>query len=111
MQPTTRRGFLLGVAAAAAGPLGLLARPARAIPPIGRTRASHLKLSVAAYSYRQYLTGHPPKIDLFDFVNLAVGIGDRGRYRNVKFLGLLVPYRLLHPVVHRRSAHGLDQLL
>jgi sugar phosphate isomerase/epimerase len=30
-----------------------------------------LKLSIAAYSYRQYLTGKPPKIDLFDFVNLA----------------------------------------
>ena len=46
-----------------------------AIDPIGRTRPSHLKLSVAAYSYRDYLP-HPknpqPKMDLFDFVNLAV---------------------------------------
>ena len=29
---------------------------ARAIPPIGRTRPSHLKLRIAAYSYRDYLT-------------------------------------------------------
>src|SRR6202035_3386715 len=43
----------------------------KAIPPIGRTRPSHLKLSIAAYSYRQYLTTKPPKLDLFDFVNLA----------------------------------------
>ena len=48
-----------------------IGRPVRAIPPIGRTRASHLKLSIAAYSYRQYLTGKSPKMDLFDFVNLA----------------------------------------
>lgn len=52
---------------------GALASPGlvRAIPPIGRTRPSHLKLSIAAYSYRQYLTAKPPKLDLFDFVNLA----------------------------------------
>jgi len=47
-------------------------RPARAIPSISRTRPSHLKLSIAAYSYRDHLTGKKrPKIDLFDFVNLA----------------------------------------
>jgi hypothetical protein len=46
-------------------------RLARAIPPIGRTRRSHLKLSLAAYSYRRYLTAKTPKFDLFDFVNLA----------------------------------------
>jgi len=47
-------------------------RPVRAIPPIGRTRPSHLKLSIAAYSYRDHLTGKKsPKLDLFDFVNLA----------------------------------------
>jgi sugar phosphate isomerase/epimerase len=49
----------------------VIGSPARAIPPIGRTRPSHLKLSIAAYSYRQYLTGKPPRMDLFDFVNLA----------------------------------------
>jgi sugar phosphate isomerase/epimerase len=46
-------------------------RAAGAIPPAGRLRPSHLKLSVAAYSYRQYLAGKPPKFDLFEFVNLA----------------------------------------
>jgi sugar phosphate isomerase/epimerase len=73
MNHTTRRGFLKGAAlAAASAPLALGApRPARAIPPIGRTRPSHMKLSLAAYSYRQFLTAKPPKMDLFDFVNLA----------------------------------------
>jgi sugar phosphate isomerase/epimerase len=35
-----------------------------------------LKLSIAAYSYRDYLTGKlRPKLDLFDFVNLAADMG------------------------------------
>lgn len=76
MSPTTRRRFLQGAALAAAAPLGLLAgRPALAIPPIGRTRPSHLKLSLAAYSYRQFLTGKPARMTLFDFVDLAADMG------------------------------------
>lgn len=73
MRQPTRRAWLRRTAVAlTAGGAGLVSpRATRAIPPIGRTRPSHLKLSIAAYSYRQYLTGNPPKIDLFDFVNLA----------------------------------------
>src|SRR5437016_10159376 len=73
MRQLTRRDLLQQTAVAMTVGCGALASPrlARAIPPIGRTRPSHLKLSIAAYSYRQYLTGNPPKIDLFDFVNLA----------------------------------------
>jgi sugar phosphate isomerase/epimerase len=73
MRNLTRRDLLQHTAAALTVGYGALVspRPAQAIPPIGRTRPSHLKLSIAAYSYRQYLTGRPPKIDLFDFVNLA----------------------------------------
>jgi len=73
MQHLTRRDLLQRTTVALTAGCGALAIPraARAIPPIGRTRPSHLKLSIAAYSYRQYLTGKPPKIDLFDFVNLA----------------------------------------
>ncbi len=48
MLRTTRREFLTKIALAAAGPLAL-ARTASAIDPIGRTRPSHLKLSLAAY--------------------------------------------------------------
>jgi len=71
MQPTTRRGFLVQAAlAATAGPLAL-AGTATAIPPIGRTRPSHLKLSLAAYSYRKYLDLKVKKMDMFDFVNLG----------------------------------------
>ena len=59
---------LMGVAA----PLGL-PRAASAIGPIGRTRPSHLKLSLAAYSFRDFLLpkSGKPTMDLFDFVDLA----------------------------------------
>jgi sugar phosphate isomerase/epimerase len=74
MSRLTRRE-LFGWTAGALGAGALtVARPrvATAIPPIGRTRPSHMKLSVAAYSYRDYLTGKKnPKLDLFEFVNLA----------------------------------------
>ncbi len=71
MPRTTRRGFLARAAlAATAGPLAL-ARPARAIDPIGRTRPSHMKLSLAAYSFRQYLDFKNPKMDMFGFVDFA----------------------------------------
>lgn len=73
MQPLSRRDLLQRTALALTAGCGALAisRSALAIPPIGRIRPSHLKLSIAAYSYRQYLTAKPPKMDLFDFVNLA----------------------------------------
>ena len=70
-----RRDFL-GMAALGAVTC-TVARPgtAHAIDPIGRTRPSHFKLSLAAYSYRDYLAGPEKRMDLFDFVNLAADLG------------------------------------
>src|SRR5262245_16462271 len=62
-------GLISGIGA------GVPSRQAWAIPPIGRTRPSHMKLSIAAYSYRDDRTAKPPKMDLFDFVNLAADMG------------------------------------
>lgn len=62
----------------AAGTTFLLAGPARfaaAIEPFARKRPSHFKLSLAAYSYRDYLSGDKPAMDLFDFVGLAADLG------------------------------------
>jgi sugar phosphate isomerase/epimerase len=75
MTHTTRRGFLARAALATSAGLLMPSRPGWAIGPIGRTRPSHFKLSLAAYSYRQYLTGAQPRMDLFDFVNLAADMG------------------------------------
>jgi sugar phosphate isomerase/epimerase len=69
----TRRQFL-GASLAAAG--AACARPwnAAAIEPIQRVGQSHLRLSVAGYSFRKYLDlkAKPrPEMTLFDFVDLC----------------------------------------
>lgn len=108
MQPTTRRAFLTRAAlTAAAGPLAL-ARRAAAIDPIGRTRPSHLKLSLAAYSYRQYLAGPDKTMDLFDFVTLAADMALDG----VELTSYYFPADVTTEYLHRLKQHafglGLD---
>jgi sugar phosphate isomerase/epimerase len=110
MTDSTRRRFLRNaVAAAAVGPLALSqTRLARAIPPIGRTRPSHLKLSLAAYSYRQFLAGKSPKMDLFDFVNLGADMALDG----VELTSYYFPPDVTTEYLHRLKQHaftlGLD---
>lgn len=65
----TRRRFLL----TAAG--GLAAAPAFGIDPIQRPRPTpDIKLSLAAYSFRQALDLTKPTMDLFGFIDLAAGL-------------------------------------
>lgn len=67
---TTRRHFLGAATAAVAFP-GL----ASAIDPIKRPGpTADLKLGLAAYSFRQKLTGKSPAMTLFDFIDLAAGL-------------------------------------
>jgi sugar phosphate isomerase/epimerase len=70
---SSRRSFLT-LSAVTLG-ASIFPRSTRASDPVGRTRPSHLKLSIAAYSYRQYLTGESPKMDLFAFADLAADMG------------------------------------
>src|SRR5262249_47588731 len=110
MQSDTRRGFLKGLAAAAtAGPIALAtSRTALAIPPIGRTRPSHLKLSLAAYSHRKYLAAKPPKMHLFDFVNLCADMGLDGPERPWYSSPADVNTAYLHRLRHHAFMLGLD---
>ncbi|CAN5884004.1 sugar phosphate isomerase/epimerase [soil metagenome] len=74
MSQFDRRSFFSRTALAAlAGPFAL-ARSAPAMDPIDRGRPSHLKLSIAAYSYRQLLSGENKSMDLFDFADLAADL-------------------------------------
>jgi sugar phosphate isomerase/epimerase len=71
-----RRQFLQSSLAAGAGLV--LATSGRAIEPITRTGKSHLRLSIAAYSYRKYLDlkiKPKPPMTLEDFVELAASLG------------------------------------
>src|SRR5258708_650733 len=72
-EPTMqRREFLVGTLATA-GTIAATATPAVAIDPIRREGRSLLKLSLAAYSFRQVLnlTRKPPTMTLAGFIDLA----------------------------------------
>lgn len=71
-----RRAFLrngtVGAAIALGG--GLFARTACAAGPLKRNGKPHLKLSLAAYSFRQYLAGKDTSMTLDDFVRLCADL-------------------------------------
>jgi sugar phosphate isomerase/epimerase len=72
----SRRDFLRATAAAVAASPGLHPGPAGAIEPIKRPGPkADLKLGLAAYSFRDFLTGKKkPEMTLFDFIDLAAGL-------------------------------------
>lgn len=72
---SSRRQFLQSSLAAGSG-LALASTP-RAMEPVKRTGKSHLRLSIAAYSYRQYLGLNikpKPSMTLDDLVELAASM-------------------------------------
>jgi sugar phosphate isomerase/epimerase len=74
---TTRRRFLQATCAAGVS-LAIVSRRGSAIEPIHRTDKSHIRLSIAAYSYRQYLdlkAKPKPSMTLDDFIDAAAGMG------------------------------------
>lgn len=75
MSDLQRRDFLLGTLAAA-GAVGALAAPACAIDPIRREGRSLIRLSLAAYSFRQALnlTRKPPTMTYAGFIDLAASM-------------------------------------
>ena len=73
---SSRRQFLQTSFVAGSG-LVLGSGSAMGIEPVRRTGKSHLRLSIAAYSYRQYLALNPkPKMPmtLFDFIDRAAAL-------------------------------------
>jgi sugar phosphate isomerase/epimerase len=104
MLRTTRRQFLTKIAMASAGPM-VLGRTASAIDPIGRTRPSHLKLSLAAYSYRDFLTGPKKTMDLFGFVDLAADLG----LDAVELTSYYFPENVSSDYLNRLKTHAFRQ--
>ncbi|HJT36178.1 MAG TPA: sugar phosphate isomerase/epimerase family protein [Pirellulales bacterium] len=77
MNPTTtRRRFLASAGAALAG--GSLIQPVAAIEPIQRPGAAKFKFSLAAYSYRNLLSGKNPSLTLADFIDDCAKMGLEG---------------------------------
>jgi sugar phosphate isomerase/epimerase len=76
MARATRRQFL-GTALAAGGCATLAATSASAIEPIRRNKRPQFRLSLAAYSFRQYLNlkrQPKPTMTLADFIDLSAGL-------------------------------------
>ena len=106
---TSRREFL-GTAASVLG-LGLVGgRISEAGDPLARTRPSHLKLSLAAYSFRDRLQpkSGKPTMDLFGFVDFAADQGLDG----VELTSYYFPPDVKADYLHRLKQHafrlGLD---
>ncbi len=111
MRSIHRRDFLASAALAAVAFPSALVRPARAIGPIGRTRPSHLKLSLAAYSFRDSLQPKDkgrPSMDLFGFVDFCADQGLDG----VELTSYYFPNDVSPGYLHRLKQHafglGLD---
>jgi len=75
-----RRRFFSSCATSAAAAAGVWASTdsASAIEPIKRNGTHKFKFSLAAYSYRDLLTGDPPQLTLFDFVDDCAKMGLEG---------------------------------
>ncbi len=70
VQNGSRRAFLKTVTAGAAlAACSAASRPAAALEPVLRNGHSHLKLSLAAYSFRDLLGGDQPKMSLLEFID------------------------------------------
>jgi sugar phosphate isomerase/epimerase len=81
MPPLTRRSFLRSTLAAAPLACGLAPAAARAAQPPVRTGKPYMKLSLAAYSFRKYLTQSWPKprgetgsLTLDDFIRFCADL-------------------------------------
>jgi len=100
-----RRGFL-----ASTSLLGLVGRSglAHADGPIGRTRPSHMKLSLAAYSYRDYLTGPKKDMDLFGFLDIAADLALDAVEPTSYYFPEDVTLDYLHRLKQRAFVLGLD---
>jgi sugar phosphate isomerase/epimerase len=74
MIPTDRRQFLRTALAAGTG-AALATAPAAAIEPVKRHGKSHLRLSIAGYSYRDYLDLKKKEMTYYDFIDAAADMG------------------------------------
>jgi sugar phosphate isomerase/epimerase len=98
-----RRQFLGSTAGAAVAVA--LSTSTEAIEPFERKRPSHLKLSLAAYSYRSYLEGQQKSMDLFDFINLAADLAVDA----VELTSYYFPDDVDNDYLHRLRRHAFLQ--
>jgi len=108
-----RRGFLRNVALVAAGAAGgigggLLPKPGQAIEPIQRNGKAKFKFSLAAYSYRDLLSGKTPKMTLEDFIADCAKMGLEGTELTSYYFPRKLTPAYLRKVKHLAFLLGLD---
>jgi sugar phosphate isomerase/epimerase len=106
----SRRDFVCSAAAASLAAAGPLAS-ARAIGPIARNGEAKFKFSLAAYSYRDLLTGkkdEPAKLTLADFVNDCAKLGLDGTELTGYYFPKAITPEYLHQLAKQCFRLGLD---
>jgi sugar phosphate isomerase/epimerase len=101
----SRRSFLLASAVAAAA---TFTRSAKAIEPVRRTGKPMFKFSLAAYSYRELLTGKPPKLTLADFIDDCAQMGLEGTELTSYYFPPDPTPQYLRQLKHQTFRLGLD---
>lgn len=101
----SRRDFLL---AAGIASLGTFGGSAGAIEPVHRTGKPKFKFSLAAYSYRELLTGKPPKLTLADFIDDCAQMGLEGTELTSYYFPADPTPEYLRQLKHRTFELGLD---
>jgi sugar phosphate isomerase/epimerase len=108
-----RRAFFKDATCVAAGAIGGIAggwfpRRAAAIEPIQRNGTAKFKFSLAGYSYRDLLTGNPPKLTLDDFIADCAKMGLEGTEPTSYYFPNNVTYEYLRHLKHLAFRLGLD---
>lgn len=102
MPKMTRRTFVAATAAAAIAPA------CRAIEPFKRPGKQILKLSLAAYSLRQFLGGNNPTLDMPGFIDYCAELGLEGTELTSYFFPKQVTAEYLAGLKRRAHVAGLD---
>jgi sugar phosphate isomerase/epimerase len=101
MIPADRRQFLLAAGAT------LVATAAPAIEPVKRSGKSHLRLSIAGYSYRKYLDLRKKEMTYDEFIDLAAEMGTDAVEFTQYYFPETTPEYLAH-LKGRATRQGLD---
>ncbi len=109
-QQIDRRGFMhvCATATVAAGGMWKLASSASAIEPIVRNGTPKFKFSLAAYSYRDLLTGNPPQLTMADFISDCAEMGLEGTEPTSYYFPDPTTYDYLRSLKHQCFQLGLD---
>jgi sugar phosphate isomerase/epimerase len=101
-----RRQFLRTAVAAGAG--AALAAPATAIEPIKRHGKSHLRLSIAGYSYRKYLDPKKKEMSYYDFIDAAAEMGTDAVELTQYYFPEVLSQSVFASLKGRATRQGLD---